>query len=419
MWSQLLLALLILFLPSNLAYHFKTSTAIVQGSLVDYLIPKLYLTDLLILGILFLWLISSWTDKRHAQSWPAHWRAARACRTVSGQLPLISFFSVTLIRGLLTPYPFAALWFWLKLVEMVLFIAWLRTHLSSKIYHLISTALPLAVLWQSSLAILQWLKQSNIAGYWFLGEPVFSATTPGIATASFLGLPAVEAGALKVLPYGTTPHPNVLAGFLAVSLASIWILNAPQLLKYISSILGLIALFLTQSLSAWLALFLAIIISNRQFKLLTIALFLLGISLFFTIDTESFSRRLNLNFTAVKIWQNHPLFGVGLNQFIVHLPQYAEVPASTRFLQPAHNIYLLLLSETGLIGLVILAFVLRRLLARQGVSFSRVPLLIILIIGLADHYPLTLQTGQLLIAIALAVSISSPKLPASRPSPGN
>ena len=405
----LLFGLLIFFLPSNLAYHFFTATATVQGTLVDYLIPKLYLTDLFILGIFILSIPTiRGAVKRHL--------GGGRYRLLRGVTPwIITFFSVTLIHGLLAPYPLAALWFWFKLLEMTLFAWWLKTHLSlAAIRYTLIAGLTMSVLWQSILAIAQWLSQSSIIGYWFLGEPVFSITTPGIAKTTFLG-------AVKVLPYGTTPHPNVLAGFLVFSLV---ILFGSSFGSTISKYIAGITLLLTQSLSAWLALGLIVLFiglkttfSTKMVKLLTTFALLSGLTLFILLstkssllDSESFSRRYKLNLVAIKIWADYPLFGTGLNQFTPYLSQYAQIEASTRFLQPVHNIYLLLLSETGLIGLALVILILR-----QFVKKFSIPLIALLIIGLFDHYPFTLQTGQLLLAISLALAAA--KSPSSAAPP--
>lgn len=390
MLSQLLFGLLILFLPSNLAYHFYPSTALVQGVLVDYLIPKLYLTDIFILGIIVISFQFSVSKKLITDNWL-----------------LITFFSITLIRGLLTPYPLAAFWFWLKLVEMSLFVWWLRHHL--KLYaisYMLYAALPLAVFWQSVLAIAQWFKQGSIMGYWFLGEPVFSLATPGIAKISLWGN-------LKVLPYGTTPHPNVLAGFIAVSLVIIWLNSKSNLSKYITSVVGTFALFLTQSLSAWIALIIAMFSSNKSRVLAFLfILFIILNTKYLILDTESLSRRLQLNLAAIKIWADHPLFGVGLNQFTASLSSLQPIDPTLRFFQPVHNIYLLLLSETGLIGFVILCIVFWKTFFKNYSLIANrysLPIIMLMLIGLVDHYPLTLQTGQLLLAISLGLILSSPK----------
>jgi hypothetical protein len=49
--------LLILSIPVNLAKTFITGSSYVNGVLVDYLIPSLYATDVLIIAILLVWLL--------------------------------------------------------------------------------------------------------------------------------------------------------------------------------------------------------------------------------------------------------------------------------------------------------------------------------------------------------------------------
>src|SRR3989344_5482627 len=64
--EKILLFLLIFFLPSNLAYHFDNYPLsiihfpfLVQGITVDYLIPKLFLTDIFILALVIPWLLKN------------------------------------------------------------------------------------------------------------------------------------------------------------------------------------------------------------------------------------------------------------------------------------------------------------------------------------------------------------------------
>ncbi len=71
------------------------------------------------------------------------------------------------------------------------------------------------------------------------------------------------------------------------------------------------------------------------------------------------------------------------------MDHYGYIPAATRWLQPVHNIYLLILSETGIFGVLGFAYLLLK-------SKKNLPLFILLFLGLFDHYPLTLQTGLLL-----------------------
>ena len=93
---------------------------------------------------------------------------------------------------------------------------------------------------------------------YFIGERTFTGQTPGIATVALNGN-------LLLRPYGTFPHPNVLAGFLLVGIlfvASLWrdgVFRGKNTLQHIgigsALLLGTVALFLTMSRVA-IALFL-------------------------------------------------------------------------------------------------------------------------------------------------------------------
>ena len=114
---------------------------------------------------------------------------------------------------------------------------------------------------------------------------------------------------------------------------------------------------------------------------------------------SSFSRRSELTKIALKMFTDHPLSGAGLNNFTVVMDQYGYVPATTRFLQPVHNIYLLILSETGLIGAMGFGYLFLKGPFWRGKAG---PYWILLFLGLFDHYPLTLQTGMLLFILVFS-----------------
>jgi len=99
---------------------------------------------------------------------------------------------------------------------------------------------------------------------------------------------------------------------------------------------------------------------------------------------------------------------VGLNNFIVHLPQFYQ-SGSVYLLQPVHNIFLLVAAETGLVGLVIFLWFLiltfKKLLITNYYLLITA-LIVILVLGLFDHYWLTLQQNQLLVAIVFGLSWS-------------
>ncbi len=360
MAAKLLIWLIVFLIPSNLAKHFPIDSSYVSGYLVDYLIPTVYLTDILAVFLLIF-------------------------KPLKSVPKLLVIFLLMLLPSIFFAHStIPAVYKWLKFLEIGLLIAWVKQY-RPKI------ALPLlfAVIFQSLLALAQWFKQASVFGYWFLGEQPYTAATPGIDKVVWLN------GALKIPPMGTTPHPNVLAGFLVVALAVTLSGNAPKILKWLAGILGTIALFLTFSLSGWLAWLLLGIPSLIRKKLWLYYMVLAFVIVFavknfsFLAPDSSFSRRSQLTQIALSMTKDHPWTGVGLNNFTIVMDHYGYIPAATRWLQPVHNIYLLILSETGIFEVLGFAYLLLK-------SKKNLPLLILLFLGLFDHYPLTLQTGLLL-----------------------
>lgn len=373
---------LILFLiPANLAKHFPIPSSYVNGYLVDYLIPTLYLTDILIVLLLIF----------------------KPLKTIFK--PGLIFLLCLLPSVIFATSFFPAAYKWLKLLEIILLVSWIKQYRPN-----FKKPLIFSVIFQSLLALGQWFHQGSLFSYWFLGEQPYNSATNGIDKIIWFD------GSLKIPPLGTFPHPNVLAGFLVISLCLI--LKGPFLKRsfkagpyWIIFLLSLLALFLTFSLSAWLALLLIglpFILKGRKFLLIYLGSLLIIFSLAyprlsFLAPESSFSRRSQLANISLKMFQAHPLTGVGLNNFTVTMDQYGFIPATTRFLQPVHNIFLLILSETGLIGIFGFLYLLL-----QGLSLKAfkerpywISFLVILFLGLFDHYFLTLQQGLLLLPLLM------------------
>jgi O-antigen ligase len=110
--------------------------------------------------------------------------------------------------------------------------------------------------------------------------------------------------------------------------------------------------------------------------------------------------------------KTYPLAGIGLNNFIVRLPDYWSLVGFTYWLQPVHNLYLLITAETGFTGIVIFIWFLiltyRRLFNHLSPSSLALTLGLgaILLLSLNDHYWLTLQQNQLLLTVIFGLSWS-------------
>jgi len=134
------------------------------------------------------------------------------------------------------------------------------------------------------------------------------------------------------------------------------------------------------------------------------------------VEQKSLNERLVLAQNALALIKKRPLLGVGLGNFI---PAQAEmlpfVRQDVNLLQPVHNIYLLIASETGLIGLLVFITMVVKIFWRAGNMTRRYkaqtihrayvirPYILILFLGLFDHYWLTLPQNFLLFAVVLGL----------------
>jgi len=398
-WYLALLLLLIFLIPANLFLKLDVSHAYVHGLLVDYLIPKLYASDLPIIGILGLWAVEIFKQKKAIPKF--------------SKLSLVGSFILLLLlfRQFLTQNSEAAIWYFSKLIEFGAFAFFLSQHQAVLKNKLLSWVLLFTLLFQSAVGITQFYTQSSVFhNYLALGEVNYSHAI-GLAKDNFFHTE-------QILPYGTTAHPNILGGFLTIGLLIILSqLQLTEVMKKRKASIALLicgglvigfALFLTQSLSAWGTLGIGLIIlwQRRQFKFgLAVALFV-GMGLASPIfvhygaklypTNESFLRREMLTQAAFNMIKKNPLTGVGLNNFTVNLEQYANSSEIVRFVQPAHNIFILWFAETGLLGIVLLGL----MMLITPFKKLALPILVLLPTALLDHYLLTQQTG-LLIAVLL------------------
>ena len=371
------------------------SGAYVNGLLVDYLIPKIYLNDIFIFTLLVLWLIEVVLVKKN-----------KLKTTIFKPYFSSILISLIIIRQIFAPYPLSAAWYLLKLIEVGLLGWFLAIHKKLLRKPIISYAIIAASWFQSLLAIFQFFTQKSLLSYKFLGEPQLSNSI-GLAK-------DVWWNTGRVLPYSTTAHPNILGGILAIfSLILIsWFSKAQnkwiQKLTIFTILLAIFVIILTQSISAGLTLIIgSIFITAKKLnqKLLVIG----GIILFIITpifihfssqeltQNDSLIRRSYLQTAAINMFVNNPILGVGLNQFTSRVEEYSNTQEIVRFVQPVHHVGLLWLAETGLLGLGILAWI----IVKNKLKKIIIPLLILLPLATLDHYLLTQQAGLLLMTLTI------------------
>lgn len=399
--EEILFFLTLLLLPTQLGKHFWFPFSYVYSLKIDYLSPTLYFWDVLVIGLLLVWFL-----KR-----PSINKAA---------LKLLLFFILTQALSLLKAENLGAGLFRLEQLFIAGSFGVLLASLDFKnLPGKILLPLCLAALSQSLIAVLQF-SHSKTLGLWFLGERSFTVTTPAIAKFDFYGRQFLR-------PYATFPHPNVLAGYLlicAVILRRCFSLLVgsqstarPRLLT--AFFLSGLAIFLTMSRTAILAAFFLLIwLCRKRIRTIIIIMFILSPILFtrffsvFNFDSLTVIRRGELIEQAWQIFLKSPVFGVGLNNFI---PAAADnlLTGPSRFLQPVHNIILLALAETGIVGLAGFIFLIGYPIIKMQNSKTKdrqrsVILLwaIVFFLGMFDHYFLTLPQGYRLLFFVWGIHLS-------------
>lgn len=328
---------------------------------------------------------------------------------------------------------------WIKLLEFTFFYLYLSSYALNK-FGLFNSLLAIILggLFQAILAIGQFLKQSSL-GFKYLGESLVN--TDFIGVASFY----LPTGEKIIRAYGTTPHPNVLAGFLLLSLFAFYFVylyfrlhseHRPFadswdrffIISYGVMLFGFFITFSRTIIFIWFISFCvrAIIIrARRHYRLifgskdgrrrirtiLLVSFFIIVLfgSIYFnetvsrlTIGGDDQAIQLRSFYTqeALSIYPN--LLGVGVGNFISWLidknpllPDYAY--------QPVHNIYLLIYSETGIFGISVfilfLFFLVKDFILKTRLQKSyHLSLLVffcsLFFIGLFDHFFWTLQQGR-------------------------
>lgn len=267
----------------------------------------------------------------------------------------------------------------------------------------VSSILLFHVLFQGLLGVFQFLKGASL-GVGFLGE---SSILKGVYGSSFINLDE----SLVLRAYGTFPHPNLLGGFLLFTLFYGLFLKT-KLGKVISILSSIFILFTFSRIAILILLFVwfgYIFISLKGKVFVFLPMVFERFRNLVTNDDASLEDRLKLVNSSIKIFKENIIWGVGPGRFVYGLESAIPITAGGfSLLQPVHNIYLLLLSEYGLILGGIFCFLLIILL---GVDlwkkdiFVKLAVIAFLVISLNDHYLVTLPQGIVLFSIALCFFI--------------
>ncbi|KKW32363.1 MAG: O-antigen ligase-related protein [Candidatus Uhrbacteria bacterium GW2011_GWA2_52_8d] len=282
---------------------------------------------------------------------------------------------------------------------------------------------------------------------WF---QVLSGSSPdssllGIAAkdVATLGVAVVESGDERLMrAYGTFPHPNIFGGYVAFGIVALaWLArfvhSKIRLLGALmaSSLLGA-TLIITFSRSAWLGLFIAFLVllglmlwqrripPRRALPVMALGLvsilstlFMFHAQVFSRFDTSqrleiiSLEERASQYQTFSDVFFESPFLGVGPGAYTFILERL-DPGHSVWSYRPIHNVYLLMLAELGLVGMVAFGWSLFSInpfahtsMRTSGAIFAGTVGILLFVIGVFDHYLWTLWPGLALSALALGAMV--------------
>ena len=406
---------------------------------IEWRAASLYVSDVLMIALLVLAMV-------RARGWFVHRMDAADW--------LLGFFVVAATLSLAHADQLAiGMYQLVRLLQGIVFYLYLR-HWAWKQFHADRTVAVFVAgaLFQATLGMMQYAFQHDVGLRW-LGESVLRTDMRGVAV-------FYDTHFVKVLrAYGTFPHPNVLAAYLMMALWAtgwLWLRHWQGGTRHVwvwpaTTAMLLWALYLTFSrtvIAVWLAASAVVVIvlfvgrvSRRwanihavRKRALSMAATIIAVSACFavfmwptvvarmTIATtdEAVRLRIKYNNDAAASGTSLPLHinwtGVGIGNFTTWLSRYDTSLPSFMY-QPAHNIYLMIYSETGLFGLLVLIAWIAGTVRMAWHAHVSQPVLragvlallgTVLIIGLLDHFYWTLQQGRLLWWTALALAAGRP-----------
>jgi O-antigen ligase len=284
---------------------------------------------------------------------------------------------------------------------------------------------------QAGIGVAQYVVNHSI-GLNYLGESILNPTQPGASVVELDGF-------RKLRAYGLMPHPNLLGGWLVMTLAAVglivkairsqwqwWLLGAMVALTSIGMVLsfsriawaaGLLIIVALLSLGWWL--------KEKKWLWLAGLILLVGLMTLgsqYKYVANRFDLSANLERQSVEErelgfdnWRQvvslRPNVGVGLGSYAPVLTQLVPGKGAWWY-APVHNIYLLWTAELGSLGVAIWVWVIASIgiwmwqrRRRSLAILASLSLVTWLVLGMTDHWPVSLEQGQILFFLALALII--------------
>lgn len=382
----------------------------------------LYLTDILLVGLIVFWFYRIFKKRK--------------LKADNFRLEIILglFFLAAIISLKAALNRSLGIYGLIKLLEFILLFFYLKYNFT-KLYSFVNLArvIVASIFFQSIIAILQFIKQKSLGLRW-LGESPLGPQIAGVAKIVFEGKKFIR-------PYGTFPHPALLATFLVLALFCLFYLfsRSNEFYRFKLFLMGLFLLILFLSFAriitifGLVSIFIYLIFGIKDKKLLLqFAIYsLLFIVIFWSMlagryqiknitQDEAFQDRIYYLKEGIYDWATSPYIGIGINNFVWFFQQRPDDAGQAGlfifpvwFYQPIHNIYLMVIVELGAYGLFFFLWFLFEIYRkriwqiRKGNRNLFILFLCLiscfLLTGLFDHFFWTLQQGQLMFWSVLGV----------------
>lgn len=261
------------------------------------------------------------------------------------------------------------------------------------------------------LIVVAQISKSADLGLQLIGESQILSGTIGT---SFISL---DSGVL-LRGYGTFPHPNILAGYMLLNFLIALYFMAKGWMKTTIITFSLLTILLTFSRMAWLLVLLFLLIyvisklkeirtrvDTKSFSFFPLV-FIDRIKSLFNAESSSITDRLELTNHSFGVIQHNWITGIGAGGYVSSMREVAVyTKRGLMLLEPVHNVFLLLISEYGLIGIFFTLGILFKItfinLRRVNLGLYFSILLFVLFIGLTDHYLISLPQGLAILVILL------------------
>lgn len=314
---------------------------------------------------------------------------------------------------------------------------------------------------QAFLGIWQFLNQSSFANKW-LGIALHNPFESGTAVVEAMGSSGFGERWLRA--YGGLDHPNILGGVLAIGiLLCLYLIlkksgeKIPTQIKnsskskyllfifYIIFFTSITAIFFTFSRAAWIAAVIGILIilAGLVYKkdlpgqqtilpiILTMIILVFCLTALFKnlvdvrlsgdtrLENKSNSERSASYREAWFLIKKHPVFGVGIGNYSIAAHNEIITTEPSWYYQPTHNVFLLVVSEVGILGaifyvclLIYALFLNFKLLVFNNASGRKLDniinislVCILVILMMFDHWLWSLHFGMLLFWLCLGLIV--------------